>query len=278
MERYNSYSVEQVNFLKENSFKMNREELTVAFNKHFETDKSLKAIDSWCRKHKFYSTNRYYSPEQKVFLEEYARLLSRKELTEAFNRKFGTHKTMQALKGWCNARGYNAASDGRFKEGDVTWQTGLSKEEFRSHYTEESFHQMLHPMREANIKYKIGDEITDHGTDDPYIVTSLDYSLDFHSRTTPKGRYIWEQAHGPVTEGYCVIYLDGNHKNCDLSNLACIPLKYRMIMAKNQWFTNSREHTLAAIKWCELFYAMRGQPKQSHKHEYEKEEEIHEEN
>lgn len=256
METYNSYPAGQVEFLRENASKMSRDELTSAFNMRFGTSKTKKAIDSWCRKHKFYSMNRYYSPEQEQFLMENSPRMSRVDLTAAFNRKFGTHKGVITIKSWCNARGYNAASDGRFKDGDVTWQKGLSKEEFRSHYSEESFRKMICPMRETNIKYRIGDEITDHGTDDPYIVVSLDYSIDFHSRVIPKGRYVWEQEHGPVPEDHCVIYLDGDRKNCDLSNLACIPLKYRMVMAKNRWYTDSREHTLAAILWCDLFYAM----------------------
>lgn len=266
MMRYNSYPPEWVDFLKSNSFKMSLEELTDAFNKRFGTEKNMKTIDGWCRKHRLYSMNRYYSPEQERFLKENASRMGREALTDAFNQKFGTRKNTRAIKAWCNKRGYNAPSDGRFRDGNVSWQTGLSKEEFRAHYTEESFCRMLRPMRDANVKYKIGDETTDHGTDDPYIVTSLDYSLDFHSRMTPKGRYVWEQEYGPVPEGHCIIHLDGDRKNCDIENLACIPLRYRGILAKNRWYTDCRERTMAAILWCELYFALRGSLLEAEEH------------
>lgn len=54
-----------------------------------------------------------------------------------------------------------------------------------------------------------------------------------------------------------VIHLDGNKLNCDIDNLYCIPKKFRALMNKNHWYTDSREHTLTAIKWCELYYALR---------------------
>lgn len=34
-----------------------------------------------------------------------------------------------------------------------------------------------------------------------------------------KHRWVWEQANGPITEGYCVKFKDGNRMNCSLDNL-----------------------------------------------------------
>ena len=34
-----------------------------------------------------------------------------------------------------------------------------------------------------------------------------------------KHRVVWEQAHGPIPEGYCVKFKDGNPQNCSLDNL-----------------------------------------------------------
>jgi len=38
-------------------------------------------------------------------------------------------------------------------------------------------------------------------------------------KPVPKHRYVWEQANGPIPDGHCVAFRDGNHGNCDLSNL-----------------------------------------------------------
>ena len=99
-----------------------------------------------------------YSVEQEEFLKVNAPLMSRKELTLRFNAKFGTDKSVRAIKSYCVARHYNASSDGRFRDGNVSWQTGLCKEDFKSHYTEESFGRMTKKILDMQIKYNLGDE------------------------------------------------------------------------------------------------------------------------
>lgn len=34
-----------------------------------------------------------------------------------------------------------------------------------------------------------------------------------------KHRHVWEQAHGPVPDGYVIVFIDGNRQNCSLDNL-----------------------------------------------------------
>lgn len=70
-----------------------------------------------------------------------------------------------------------------------------------------------------------------------------------------KHRLVWESAYGKIPDGKLIIFLDGDRSNFDLENLYCIDRKITTVMMRNKWFTNSKEHTLAAIKWCELFYA-----------------------
>lgn len=37
-----------------------------------------------------------------------------------------------------------------------------------------------------------------------------------------KHRHVWEQAHGPVPDGYVIVFIDGNRQNCSLDNLQLI--------------------------------------------------------
>ena len=196
-----------------------------------------------------------YTAEQNEFLRINAPLVSRKELTAQFNAKFGTNKGLRAIKGYCNARKWNSSEDGRYKVGNVSWQTGLSKEEFKSHYTETSFKQMTKNMIEANKTKKIGDEIVKNG--EPFVIVSIDYSLRHDKRRIPKRRYVWEQLYGEVPKDHCVICIDGNHWNCEPSNLYCMPKKYRTVLAHNNWWFKEPELILTAIKWCDLFYAIK---------------------
>ena len=196
-----------------------------------------------------------YSEEQQEFLRVNAPQMSRKELSEKFNAKFGTNKSELAIKSYCNARGFNSSNDGRFKDGNRSWQTGLSKDEFRSHYTEESFNRLTHNMIESNKTRRVGDEIIKRGL--PYIVISTDCSIPQDNRIQLKRRYVWEQANGKIPEDHMILQLDGDPFNCDLSNLACVPIKYRPQLNKNGWLCKSKDMTLAAIKWFELYYALK---------------------
>jgi hypothetical protein len=195
-----------------------------------------------------------YSVEQEDFLKENASLMSRKELTERFNEKFGTNRTVPGIKAFCNSRGYNSSSTGRFQEGHISWQTGLRGEDFKSHYTAESFQRGIEGMRQASKTRKIGDEIVIDG--EPWIVTSLEYKVPFHNRRQPKRRVVWERLHGEIPKDHCIICLDGDPMNCDPSNLYCMPIRFRPLLAKNKWWFGNAELTLTAIKWCELYYAI----------------------
>ena len=35
-------------------------------------------------------------------------------------------------------------------------------------------------------------------------------------------RWLWQQSHGTIPEGYNVVFKDGNHDNCEIANLECI--------------------------------------------------------
>lgn len=197
-----------------------------------------------------------YPVEQVEFLKVNAPLMSKKELTERFNEQFGTSKSVRAIKSYCDARGYYSPFNGKFQKGHVSWQTGLRGDDYKSHFTEESFARNQQKYTETKKTKKIGDEIVIDGV--PFIVTSLEYGIPFHERRQPKRRVVWERLHGEIPKDHCIICLDGNPMNCDPSNLYCMPTRFRSILAQNKWWFGNAELTLAAIKWCELFYALKG--------------------
>jgi hypothetical protein len=209
-------------------------------------------LSKWSGRMATYNT---YTAQQERFLKENAPKMSRAELTELFNAKFHTDKTVGAIKTWCNSRGYNSANDGRFKDGHKSWQSGLKGAEYKAHFTRESFERGQHGIREANKVRKIGDEVIHDGR--PEIVVSLEYGKMFWERTVPKARYVWEQAHGAIPKGHSVINLDNNPFNCELENLYCMPNKYKSLFARYKWWSKNAEVTRSALKWCDLFYAIK---------------------
>lgn len=73
----------------------------------------------------------------------------------------------------------------------------------------------------------------------------------------PLQKKIYEDAYGKIKEGQMVCFLDGNTENFDVSNLYCIDRKISVIMSQNRWWSKQKENTLTAIKWCELWYALK---------------------
>ena len=201
------------------------------------------------------ATYNTYSAEQIEFLKINAPLMSRTELTEKFNAQFGTNKTVRAIKSYCNARKFNSSNDGKFKDGNISWQTGLRGDDFKAHYTEESYKRSYNAMYNARNFHKIGDEIIRHG--EPWIITSVDYNLPSDKRRIQKRRYIWQQLYGEIPQNKVIICLDGNPMNCEPSNLYCMPKKFVPILARSNWWFGNAELTLTAIKWCELHYAIK---------------------
>lgn len=195
-----------------------------------------------------------YTKEQEQFLIRQSKGVSRKMLTDMFNAKFGTNKSVLAIKSWCNSRGFYNGNDGRFKNGNVSWQTGLSADEYKKHFTEESFKRSIEKIKPKRLHH-VGDTILRHG--ELWVVINEDDNVCTDKRLVSKRRYVYEQAYGKIPPKHRIIHLDGNKLNCSIDNLYCIPSKFIPIINKNHWLTDSREHTLTAIKWCELFFKLR---------------------
>ena len=65
-------------------------------------------------------------------------------------------------------------------------------------------------------------------------------------------RYIWEQANGPIPEGYKIIFLDGDRTNCKLENLMLV--SDEALGTANKWFglTSDPEINKTIIRTAEL--------------------------
>lgn len=246
-----AYTKEQLQFLEEN-YDLPRKELADAFNNRFGTHKTVEAMIRACARYGFTKGHIDYTSEQKLFLQENSAGLTRKELTCRFNEKFSTSIPERTITAYCNRRGWFSGNDGRYKNGNVPWHAGLYGDDYKSHFSEES----LQKLRECldGSKYKVGDEIIRHG--EIMVVVSTDYSIPYSRRLKFKRRVVYEEAYGPIPEGYKIIHLNGDHTDCSLDNLYCIPNRYIPLINHNGWLMDNREHTLTAIKLCELHYAL----------------------
>lgn len=177
-----------------------------------------------------------YTPEQDEWLRQHIEHCdSFRHLTEMFNEHFCVNVGKYSVADRCNKqlRIHRNANAGMFKKGE-----------------------------QRSKMYEIGDERVYNG----YVwvkVNDIQHSgkisaEEFRENWIPKQRYVYEKHYGKIPKGHIVVFLDSNVMNFSPDNLYCIPRKINVVMNKNQWFTTNPVNTLTAIKWCELFYALKG--------------------
>ena len=178
------------------------------------------------------TTKTRFTPEQEEWLREnYRMATSYDELTAAFNAFFGTHRNKGMIREKC------------------TKQLGLKGMPNQTIYGRKPKEQLpIGTIRKVQtctyIKVlEVPPRTCFSGYDEPYWL--------------PLQKKIYQDAYGEIQPGQMVCFLDHNPDNFELDNLYCIDRSISAIMAKNHWWTESKDHTLAAIKWCELYYALK---------------------
>lgn len=149
------------------------------------------------------------------------------QLAESFNRIFGMSVTVQSVTDRCTQKLHlRRPSNGQFQKGQSIRTLPILQEVDRDGY----------------IWIKVEDDNTIGA---------------WKTNWVQKQRYIYEQTYGKIPEGYIVIFLDSNRTNFDPDNLYAVPRSIHARMSQNHWYTESREHTLTAIRLCELNQALK---------------------
>lgn len=237
------YTEEQLNWLRENyqlydSYRL----ITIWFNGLFNQNRSVSAIQQVLTKRLglYLITDKklthFTKEEEQWIVDNFDKYSTYDNLTSEFNSIFHKSKPISAIREKCTKQLKLTGMDnlGRYKKGNIKDQCPIGTIRKTSNGC-------------TYIKVKDSQSSYMTGYQEPYWL--------------PIQKKIWQDHYGEVPEGKMVIFLDGNRENLDIENLYCIDRKIAAVMAKNRWYTNSIEHTLTAIKWCELFYAMKGEKK-----------------
>lgn len=176
----------------------------------------------------------HYTDEEKQFLKDNSSEMTRKELTDRFNDRFGTKQSVQSIVSICSTLKYRCGNDGRFKKGQKSWCKKIEKEEWLSHLSEESLARIRNGQfgqgRKRNDAYPVGHELWRNG----YITVKVtdDKNIPFSKRWRFKHVLLWEKFHKmKVPDGCIVIFKDGNNTNFDIGNLLMISRKQGAVLA-----------------------------------------------
>lgn len=183
-----------------------------------------------------------YKQCEKEFIEENYRKYSFKVLTQKFNERFNSDRTIASMKTYCSKNGLHKTNgNGRFQNNHPAWNNGLTKKEYLTHCTDETRDILAKHRPPEHRQYKIGDRVIKkiNGDKIPYIVTSVEPNIKFEKRLTPESRYIWELHNGAIPNKYYIMHIDGDAMNNDISNLVLVSESDRNSIAGNGWFGNA---------------------------------------
>ena len=166
-----------------------------------------------------------FTEQQDAWLRENSRFMDYKETAEKFNDLFSASRSPEVIKNRCGKLGVG------FKNDHLWTRAKIGTEKIRNGF----------------VWVKVSD-IPCKGTGKTS--TSVNWRQKSH--------IVWEQHYGSMPpDDYVIVFLDRNTQNFDINNLYAINKKTLREMAKNSWWKTDPEFTLAAIKWCELHFALK---------------------
>lgn len=156
-----------------------------------------------------------YTKRQLNWLRKHYLSMSAKELTAAFNAKYGQARTDDAIKGTLFREGIRCGRTGHFEKGAAVWNKG-KKGYMGANTTSFKKGNMPH-----NHRPLWSERIDKNG----YIEMSVperNPHTGFETRFKHKHVWIWEQANGKKPKSTAVIFKDGNNRNFELINLILV--------------------------------------------------------
>lgn len=191
----------------------------------------------------------YWNIEEKQFLINNVKGITLRKLTKLFNEKFNcnvSEKSVANQKIKLNLS--SGIKGGQFKKGHIPANKGKKWDDYVS--KEKQKNSLKTCFKKGNIPHnhrKVGEERT---TKEGYI----EIKIEEPNKWQLKHRYIYEKNFGKIPDGYNVIFLDGNKKNLEISNLKLVSKAEDLIMNNNRLFTKDKELTNTGTIIAKVIY------------------------
>lgn len=243
-------SDEQVDFIRANFDKMSCEALRKKFNERYNENFKVTAFHYHTKRLGLEKWKEHiYTSEQEAFLKENASLMTREELTDAFNKKFKAHVKCVAIEQHCWQRKYGRNTDGKFHKGSVPWEKTKGGREAYVKTIAGGNRNSFKKGQEPHNKLPIGTE--SERCDETYIKTE-------HGWKT-KRRAAWELEKGSIPRGQKIISVDGDKYNTDIQNLRVVDNDTVVVLMSNDWLGKGGEIFDTGVAYAKLYNALRKQ-------------------
>ena len=172
-----------------------------------------------------------------------------KELYKLYQETFPDEpRKLSYIKTVCYKSGITNGLNGQFKKNTIPWNKGMKG--WHAPGSEKTWFQK---GQASSNERPVGSEYDSAG----YLLVKVKNEGSRNDKWRPKHILVWEKANGPVPEGHIIIFLDGNHKNFNLDNLACIPRGINAILNRSRLRSDNADITKVRITQAELKRAIK---------------------
>ena len=182
---------------------------------------------------------------------------SLQETAAILSKRFNREVTFHMLKGLMARNGIKTGRTGLFETGHSRGKGRTMSAETREKLKGTFFKK---GQRSQNW-VPVGTEVFREG----YMLVKVKDGPDLGQwdRWVFKHRLVWESAHGPIPKGGHVIFLDGDHRNCELSNLALVNNAEQGYLTMRGLRSSNAEITRVGVTVARLGCAIKNKGKKS---------------
>ena len=177
--------------------------------------------------------------EIRKFMEENQDGVSGKKMAALVNAEFGTNYTPQQTDSYYGNHGLNSGLTGYFPKGNVPYNKG--RKGIR--------HSPATEFKLGNIPQTYTPVGTESTRSDGYTWVKVADP----NKWREKHVLIWEEAHGPVPKGYCLLFANGDSSDIRLDNLLLVTRGQLAILNKKKLISSDPEATKAGVLVADIF-------------------------
>lgn len=209
------YTDEHIKFLTAAYMKMSVAGVAAEFEKEFGISKTPKAISSALKSRGIKcgrgtgelakGVSKLFTPEQVQWFKDNYPLLSRRDLTAAFNKKFSQAREEKQIVAFLKNNKIQSGRTAHFKKGQIPWSKG-TKGVLKANSGSFKKGQYAHNHLPIGSERKVRDGYIEVKVAEPH-------------KWVSKQRIIWEERNGPIPANHNIRFRDGNPENFEPDNL-----------------------------------------------------------
>lgn len=250
---------EQDAYLRKIAPGISTKECVNAINEKFDTHFTRGQIQNYKNNHRILSgrkswefvdhkKHQKFSEEVRQFIFENYKSTTHKKMAEMIKEKFDYDMTLGQIKGFYGRNHLNSGLTGRFEKGHIPKNKGKRQTEFMSM-------EMIERTRGTRFKNgQLPHNTVPIGTikelKDGYLWFKIDDKLKPKRKKDnwkPLHHFMYQFYHGPIPDGYDVMFLDGNKRNFDKDNLEIVTKAEKLYLNRHGFISSNPAITRSGL-------------------------------